>query len=493
MAPCSKIRRPSASALSLIAVLLACAVFGCSGVPRAARAHGAGRTSAAVPSPLAALDLLTDGATALTNDRPELAETLLARYLDVQPDSSMALFLRGVALLDMGRLEEARSCLRKAAALDPDDASGHAVLARVEFELGDLDGALISLQHAVERKPEAAQHWTSLGLLYFELDRWNDAYDALLTAIGLDDEDATAHRALGRLYSTVGEFEMAERAYRTAIHLLPDDVSLWVALGHVLRDLGRSGAARDAYLSALERAPANPWLHANLAAVYVSLHKPFAARPHYEDALTLLAGAGLDEAYLYINYGALLERMGEIEDAVAAYSEALVIAPDLGPAYEALGNLQLQLDRRAAARVSLGRAHELGEMDPDSLVDLALLHEEQGDWEAALRCSRELLEHESLEPNMNLRRARLRVRSKHPEVRDVPLAVELLRSLVEGNLGEQTGSWELLSEALAEMGLLEQAIGAMDAALRVSRPRSALRSRFERERARLVSRLEERD
>jgi len=441
--------------------------------------------------PIKQLELLTAGATALSNGDPGSAEVLLGQYLELDPGNGMALFLRGVSLLDLGRPLEARDCLEASTVADPDDASGYAVLARIEFEMGNLDEAAAALEEATRCAPGEAQHWTSLGLIYFEQDRWNQAYEALLQAVELDPDEAAAHRALGRLYVAVGEYEMAERAFRTALALDPQDTALHVALGHVLRDLDRTEDGLEIYRAAAELEPDNPWLQANIASTLMELQRPREARPHFEAALSTLEGSGPDHAFISLNYGGMLEKLGDHDGAEAAYESAVEAAPDLAQAHEALGMLRLDLGDRERAYVDLARAFNLGHVEPDTLLELALLFEQDEDWGAAFACAQRLLDLEGLGPQMDYRRARLLMRSRHPEVHDVSAAVQLLRPLVEGKLRNHPPSWELLSEALAELGDLEQAIGALDGALEASRPESPVHEHFTRKRARLVGRLEE--
>jgi len=442
------------------------------------------------------LTLLAQGANALAEDRPIEAEQLLAAYLVDDPACGMALFLHGVALLDLGRIEEARSALQAAVEADPDDASGHAVLARIEFERGDLEAAARSLERAVACAPEEGAHWTSLGLVYFQQDRWNEAYDALLTAVELDPEDAAAHRALGRLYVGVAEFELAERAYRTALALQPGDVGLHVALAHVLRDLARPAEALDVYRAALLLEPENPALLANVASSLLELHRTHEARDAFERALALLPRSGVEVALVSLNYGGLLESIGDLDGAEAAYLDAAEAAPDLGRAHEARGMLALHLGDERQAVASLREAQRLSDLEPEHLLEYTLLLERRGEWQAAAEGAELLLqhgrgeaEHGDDDPEQVYRCARLFLHSRQEGVHDVQRAVQLLRSLVAGDLEHHPGAWELLAEALAETGALEEAIGAMDGALAVARPDGPVRTRFEEQRARLVDQL----
>ncbi len=450
----------------------------------------AAEARAAARDAMAQLELLTEGASALSAGDPETAADLLGAYLAFDPGNGMALFLRGVALLDLGRRVEARDALVASTVAEPDDPSGYAVLARIEFELGDRDAAIAALESATRVAPDEAQHWTSLGLLYYDADRWGDAYEAFLTAVDKDPADAGAHRALGRLYVTVGEPDLAERAFRTSLSLDPEDNGLRVALGHVLRDLGRPEDAVEVYREAARREPDNPWLHANTASSLVELGRPHEARPCFEEALALLEGGGMDGALVHLNYGTMLEGLGDLDGAEFAYERAVELGPSLAAAHESLGMLRLHLGDVDAAREHLVLAEQLGPVHADTLLELVLLLEGDEAWDAATACARRLLAETTGDPRDSLRRARLLLESRNPEVHDAAAAVELLLPLVQGAFQDHPASWELLSEAYQSQGELEEALGALDGALAASRPESAVHERFAQQRARLVSRLE---
>lgn len=418
------------------------------------------RTSARVP-----LHLLTDGAEALAAGLPGEALVLLERYLEAEPESTMALFLHGVALLDLGRLHESRASLTRLEQLDPDDAASLGVLARVHYDLGDLEAAIGTLERATQVEPDMARHWTSLGLMHFENDDWEGAYDSFLEAVRLDPGEAEAHHGLGRLYTAVGENEAAERAFRSALEVWPDDPGLMVALGHTLRDLDRGAEAVVLYRRASAYDTHNPWIAANLGSVLLELERHHEARPYFEQALLDLSDDGPDHALVLLNYGMLLEAVGDLDAAEASWEEVLEVEPELTRAHALLG---LLLDARGQddrAVEHLEAAFASMSLSPEAMVRLVLLHERRGDWGLALSRARPLLEVESDAPELVLGRAQLSMRSRHPRLRDPSRAVQLAEEVVSGRLGDRAESWMLLSEAHEKAGQLRAAVSTLDRAL----------------------------
>ena len=437
------------------------------------------------------LSLLTSGADALAAGDPESALLFFGSYLATDPDNGTAFFLQGIALLDLGRLEEARGCLLESVRLEPEDAGGHSVLARVHYDLGEPALAIAALERATELEPEAARHQTSLGLLYFDTGRWAEAYEAFVSAVELDVEAAEAHRGLARLYAYVGELDLAERAYRTTIELLPDDAELLVALAHVVRDQRRSMAALDLYLEADRLQPENPWIHANLGSTYLELDRPAEARPWFERALPRFKRATVDVAMVQLNYAMTLRDLGDLDGAELFFESSLEMAPTLGRAHEALGLLQLDRGRGAAASDHLAAALQLDALAPEGIVHLVRLQEDAGDWDAAHATAAVLLAAPSDGGEIDYRRAQLQTRSQNPRVRDPSGAIDTLEGLVAGPLAEHVASWVLLAEALVAEGRLEQAVAALDRAVAEAQPRDPLAETAERRREWIAERLDE--
>jgi tetratricopeptide (TPR) repeat protein len=121
---------------------------------------------------------------------------------------------------------------------------------------------------------------------------------------------ARAYEGLGRLYGEQRAWEKAEEAYRTALALAPHQSYYHIRLAGVLRSQGRLEEAEMELKKAI--ASSNPgW-----------------------------------QAWAYLELGALYENRGQLADAVAAFEEAVRLAPNrayyrnrLAEAYRAAGRL----------------------------------------------------------------------------------------------------------------------------------------------------------
>jgi Flp pilus assembly protein TadD len=152
------------------------------------------------------------------------------------------------------------------------------------------------------------------------------AYERVLT---LSPNYVDALNNLGVLLGTLREGDRAEQLLRRAVALDPTNPGTWNNFGTVLRERGRSGDAIAAFQHALSLDPGHPGARVSLAQQYLVIGSLAQARQLLE---AVLAGnQDLPEA----NYalGQVLERLGDRQGAIRAYSTFLRIAPPSLAAY----------------------------------------------------------------------------------------------------------------------------------------------------------------
>lgn len=146
----------------------------------------------------------------------------------------------------------------------------------------------------------------------------------------------------------------------------------------------RAGAPQSAERTGralLKREPGNAdgWnLHAMAALETGKLEK---ARARIERALSLRP----DSSVFHSNFGAVLERLGDLEGSFRSHERALAL--DRAPAdnWFNLGFMLLRLDRPAEAAVRLAAARDRAPRDPEIRLNLGRALERSGDAEGALR------------------------------------------------------------------------------------------------------------
>jgi tetratricopeptide (TPR) repeat protein len=157
------------------------------------------------------------------------------------------------------------------------------------------------------REDEATRLWQRLGNAYFEAGDFERTVDALERVVSAGGASVVIYERLARCARDLQKFSDEVRYREAAVDRRPDDPVLWRDLGIARR---RAGASRDAVTSLRE-----------------------AMRLDAEDE----AGSGIE-------LGRALRDLGEAENAVAAFREALARRPDcsdlwseLAVAYSELG------------------------------------------------------------------------------------------------------------------------------------------------------------
>jgi tetratricopeptide (TPR) repeat protein len=424
----------------------------------------------ATEASLIVLGMLSRGAEALATGDAVTALTFLDQAVEAGGDDATALFLRGVAHLELGDAGAAEHDLERAIELKPDDVAAYCALARARRVDDDLDGAVEAVTKAVELSPDDARLLTLQGHMLIEAGQIDEAHEALQKASSLDPENVETQRTLGILYTEAGDSVAAEQAWRAALVLVPDDVMLHAGLASCLRDQGRDEQALDSYHEAIRLEPENPVHWANLASTDFRLDRLVDARDAYQAALALESLPPRSHSFVALNYGVVLERLGDEQGAMDAYQEAIDNDAERAEAHEALGLLLLDRGEDQGAYAHLGAAFDLELVSPEAVLHLGLLADRLGVPERARQCAALLDAWEESDVAVAYRRAQLLVRCQDPEVHDGPTAIGILEQLVDGPLASSAAAWNMLAEALVGEGRFDDALKATDRALELVEP-----------------------
>jgi superkiller protein 3 len=334
-----------------------------------------------------------------------------------------------------------------------------------------LRAAAISLQRALEIDPQLTRMRTLLGHVYLEMGAWADAYDMLMQSVEHDPDDNDAHRGLAMLFGQVGDPAQAEMAWRHALDTdTSEDALVHLGLGNALRDQGKLAEALESYRAAVRIEPDSPLFAANEASMLFELGRFRDARTAYERILQLERLPPNQWQQVLLNFGSLLDLMGDDDAALDIYELALSDAPDFTDCHQALGLLLMKRDRPERALKHLRRALELDGLTAEAAMSLALLSESHGDPESARRCAEMLSLASAADPEVAFRYAQLLMRSRLPDVRDHARAIDILEELLLVKTDDAGAVWDLLGEAFFEQGALDRAVRAAEQALQSADP-----------------------
>lgn len=271
-------------ALSISAVLGACASTGASGGAGAATAESRGtrpsdNKSTREASRAIGLAMLKSG-----EEQRALFEQALQGALasiESEPGNPKGWFLAGQAYANLGDYANADSAFTQAVTIYPDyaqevDAEREnawvmAFNAAIEaYQVDDIPGAITKLEGAdriFQKRPEARLNLAAFYAQEDQIDKAIDAYRGALEIIrgpmpeGLDDagreewvsNEEMAALNLASLLSSTERFAEAEQVYRELIERQADNLTAHAGLAEVLAQQGKSDEAGEVYNELLSR------------------------------------------------------------------------------------------------------------------------------------------------------------------------------------------------------------------------------------------------
>jgi tetratricopeptide (TPR) repeat protein len=287
-------------------------------------------------------------------------------------------------------LDHGLSYARRAVDLGPDIPGAHLAAGRCELARRDYPEAVDHLQRTIELDPLNLKAYTSLAVAYEELGKIERAQDTIDRAVRTRPEDWVTHYDIGRFfYYERHDPGRAVPYFRKVVELLPDSSIGYSALGSCLFYIGEAAEAR----TNLERAVAIGSRYdafANLATLEFYEGRYTEAADLYEKALEM--NDSDYHLWSYLGEASRFRHPADPERAQVAYREA---AARLRPHLEADPENQDLLIEMASYLVHIGEAAEARELiaraltgeidDPNLMFTLAVVYEDLGDRDEALR------------------------------------------------------------------------------------------------------------
>jgi type IV pilus assembly protein PilF len=206
-----------------------------------------------------------------------------------------------------------------------------------------------SSQKRLEKKREEdPQYQYNVGLVYLQNDRLDEAITYFNKSISLKPDFDLALNALGLTYFMKGEFPRAVDYFEKCLGIRPGFTEARNYLGSVYQELGYLDKAEIEFRKAMtdENYASRELPYYNLARLYLTQGKDKEALDLVNTSLELN-----DRMVMALNLqGVLLERLGNISEAIHSYEKALIIAPgDVNLSYN-LAVAYFKTDRRSEAK-----------------------------------------------------------------------------------------------------------------------------------------------
>lgn len=280
-------------------------------------------------------------------------------------------FSAGSGYFDLGLYKEASEEFARAIAIDRKDFGARTNLAWAYLLDNKIDASIDKFQDILKARPDYVHAYNGLGYALLRADRPFEARVAFQKVLESPASDKNtryfAHINLGLLCEKENDPDRAIREFEKASALLPQNPDAYFNIANVYYNIGLYDEAERKYKKTLELKPGSiPVKHFLMAAqAQMAIQdKQFdKAKSLYEKIMADKPA----EPIFYNNFGSLLEKMGEYNEALQAYKEATRLDPSYAISYFNLGYIY---DRMMNARRAIGYYKKFLEFHPDDKIAL---------------------------------------------------------------------------------------------------------------------------
>lgn len=258
--------------------------------------------------------------------------TLALKLATQPPGTESECTLITEALASSGHSAEAAAYLECALKVHPESVPLHHNYGVSLQGLKRYPEAFTAFRRAVELRPYSDVSLTMAGSVLRILGRLNEALEFHGAAIRMNPNSALALYNMGNALQEQGELHAAADAYRKALALQPDWEDLLHNLSVTLSQIDRFREAVPHLLKLTKMRGNQPLDLARLAFALRECNRPGEA---LEIARILLQLAPEERRYRML-HAAILTRVGRSAEAVAEYTKAIKLNPNLTDAYEAI-------------------------------------------------------------------------------------------------------------------------------------------------------------
>ncbi|GLR86749.1 tetratricopeptide repeat protein [Bradyrhizobium iriomotense] len=181
---------------------------------------------------------------------------------------------------------------------------------------------------------------------------------ALVTMMSIataTDMAADLHAALANAFMLCDDLDSAAENYKAALRLAPHLVACWCNLGNVHLKTGMAQQAIALYLEALRLNPAHRPSRTNLVQALVATRQYVLAQVLLGELIEEVP----DDASLHAELGKVCFELKQIEDAIAHFERAAVLAPERADNLYWIGAIRQAIGETEAAETAYERAVRL--------------------------------------------------------------------------------------------------------------------------------------
>ena len=267
-------------------------------------------TPTALPSQLA-----TDGAAQLQVGNLTEAVELFEAAVKQRPDNVDYLYEYGQILIDLDRPQEAETVADRMIDLSPNDARGYALKTRALVWQSNPASAIAIGLTGIEIDPNFAPLYAALARAYTNTGRWGDGLEYGAVAVELEPSNLHTHWAYAHSLTSVGEYERAEEHLSLAIGVNPNFIPPYFELAFLYLASDRDQDAIDMYDRILSLDAFNARAHLRLCEAYAKTGQFDRAIGYCRDSVVYDSS----EIRAHFQLGMLTYRQRQFADAQEAF------------------------------------------------------------------------------------------------------------------------------------------------------------------------------
>jgi serine/threonine-protein kinase len=316
------------------------------------------------------------------------AVTLDPRYVLAYAGLSQAWWRKYDLAKDPAAIDAAWDNVSRALALNDQLALVHITAGMVQAGKGEYERSEGEFRRALELDPLSADAYRELAATYNALGRSAQAEATYKKAMELRKDDWWSVKQLGVFYFGKGRYPEAEQCFRQVIKLTPDSAKAYSNLGAVYMKEGRNAEAITAFQKSVSIEPTvNAYSNLGYCSYYEARYADAAVQ--FQKAAELAPGDSRLWGYLADAYRFAPELSSRAPEtyrrAVDLIGREIAVNPRDAELHSRLATYWAALGNSASAQREIGRALELARADGSVQFRAALVYEQSGRRDQALR------------------------------------------------------------------------------------------------------------
>ncbi|MBN2456723.1 MAG: tetratricopeptide repeat protein [Sedimentisphaerales bacterium] len=285
-----------------------------------------------------------------------------------------------IGLLSSGQIETAQQQTKLYLADNPASALGSMAAADVYIQKNELRNALEQLNSIYLRYPSNTMALYALGHCYERLCEESKAVEFYQDCLKFKNYLQFPRQRLAAIYFKNGRIEKTIQEYELLKDEYPDDLPTLATLGHLYIANGKYDLAIDRFNTAILVHPDNTYCEDDYLEQLINEQSFQEAAEHIANSLE----DAPQRADLHVKYAEVLSAIGNPNEAIDEYKQAIELSPYLLEAAIKLGTLYLNLEQDKLAAHQFNKSARINDEIVDAYIGLASARKLLGDHSGAL-------------------------------------------------------------------------------------------------------------